>query len=63
MRCPFCEHPVSRVLQTRAVKEDEYSIRRRRECCACGTRWTTLEDINGNVREGTRKKAKTNHYG
>ena len=42
MHCPFCRHPDSRVVETRAA-EDGSSIRRRRQCPACGRRFTTLE--------------------
>lgn len=42
MHCPFCRHPDSRVVETRAA-EDGASIRRRRQCPECGRRFTTLE--------------------
>ncbi|WP_420113956.1 transcriptional regulator NrdR [Pseudactinotalea sp.] len=42
MYCPFCRHPDSRVVETRAA-EDGSSIRRRRQCPECGRRFTTLE--------------------
>lgn len=42
MHCPFCRHPDSRVVETRAA-EDGSSIRRRRQCPECGRRFTTLE--------------------
>jgi len=42
VHCPFCRHPDSRVVETRAA-EDGSSIRRRRQCPACGRRFTTLE--------------------
>lgn len=40
MRCPFCRHPDSRVVDSRASDE---AIRRRRECEACHRRFSTLE--------------------
>lgn len=40
MRCPFCGHPASRVIDSRA---SEASIRRRRECEGCTRRFTTQE--------------------
>lgn len=45
MRCPFCRHPESRVLESRSVEDG--SIRRRRECLndACRRRFTTYERI------------------
>ena len=42
MKCPFCNHPDSKVLDSRPVS-DGASIRRRRECLACQKRFTTFE--------------------
>ncbi|MEW6031630.1 MAG: transcriptional regulator NrdR [Bacillota bacterium] len=42
MRCPLCGRPDSRVLDSRPVQEQRV-IRRRRECEACGNRFTTYE--------------------
>ena len=42
MKCPFCSYRDIRVIDSRAV-EDGTSIRRRRECPACGRRFTTYE--------------------
>ena len=42
MRCPFCKDDDSRVIDSRTV-EDGTAIRRRRECGACGRRFTTAE--------------------
>ncbi len=42
MRCPFCRHPDSRVIDSREV-EDGQAIRRRRSCPACSRRFTTVE--------------------
>ena len=42
MKCPFCSHRDSRVVDSRSV-EDGSSIRRRRECPECGRRFTTYE--------------------
>ncbi len=44
MKCPFCDMPDSRVLDTRDV-EDGAGIRRRRECAACGKRFTSYERL------------------
>ena len=44
MRCPECSHPHSRVLRGSAYENDgEFVYRRRRECVACGARWTSHE--------------------
>ena len=42
MHCPFCRHPDSRVVDSRAA-EDGAAIRRRRQCPECGRRFSTLE--------------------
>ena len=44
MNCPFCDHPDSKVIDTRPT-EDGTSIRRRRECLACQHRFTTYERV------------------
>ncbi len=43
MRCPFCRHPDSRVIDSREV-EDGQAIRRRRSCPECSRRFTTVEE-------------------
>ena len=43
MICPFCRHDDSRVVDSRPA-EDGTQIRRRRECSACGRRFTTAEN-------------------
>ena len=42
MRCPFCLHPDSRVVDSREADEGA-AIRRRRSCPSCGRRFTTVE--------------------
>ncbi len=42
MRCRFCGHEESKVLDSRPV-EDAQAVRRRRECLDCGRRFTTYE--------------------
>ena len=44
MKCPFCEHPESKVIDSRESKNG-YTVRRRRECLACLKRYTTYEKI------------------
>ena len=44
MKCPFCAHLGDKVVDSRESKEGEV-IRRRRECLACGKRFTTYERI------------------
>ena len=44
MKCPFCENQDTKVIDSRPT-EDGHSIRRRRECDACGKRFTTYEKV------------------
>jgi transcriptional repressor NrdR len=44
MRCPFCQHPDSDVIDTRKLNGGE-TIRRRRKCASCGKRFTTYERV------------------
>lgn len=44
MKCPFCNHESTRVIDSRPA-EDNNSIRRRRVCDECGKRFTTYEKI------------------
>jgi transcriptional repressor NrdR len=42
MRCPFCGHMDTKVIDSRLAGEGT-QVRRRRECTACGERFTTYE--------------------
>ena len=42
MKCPFCNHTKSKVVDSRLTKDKEM-IRRRRECLSCQKRFTTSE--------------------
>ncbi|OGB21168.1 MAG: transcriptional regulator NrdR [Burkholderiales bacterium RIFCSPLOWO2_02_FULL_57_36] len=42
MKCPFCSHTETQVVETR-VSEDGNFIRRRRQCGSCEKRFTTYE--------------------
>jgi len=44
MKCGFCGHMESKVVDSRQ-SEDGLKIRRRRECLKCGARFTTYEEI------------------
>lgn len=44
MRCPFCAHEDSKVIDSRASPPGD-AIRRRRECEACARRFTTYERV------------------
>lgn len=44
MRCPYCESLDDKVVDSRTAEEGA-AIRRRRECLACGRRFTTFERL------------------
>lgn len=44
MRCPFCGHQEDKVVDSRTAQEGR-AVRRRRECLACGRRFTTYEYV------------------
>ncbi|MGE5395955.1 MAG: transcriptional regulator NrdR [Chitinophagales bacterium] len=59
MKCPHCQQPESRVLDSR-TSDDGSVIRRRRECIICKRRFTTYERIEDRPllvvkREGNRE--------
>jgi transcriptional repressor NrdR len=54
MRCPFCAHEASQVKDSRP-SEDGASIRRRRQCEACGARFTTFERVQLRELTGMKK--------
>lgn len=45
MKCPYCSYSDSKVIDSRPVEENN-SIRRRRECLECHSRFTTYEIID-----------------
>lgn len=44
VKCPYCAHPESKVVDSRPADEGS-SIRRRRECLECHRRFTTYETM------------------
>lgn len=44
MKCPFCEAPDTKVIDSRPTEEG-HAIRRRRACDCCGKRFTTYEKV------------------
>lgn len=44
MKCPYCNHPDTRVIDSRPA-DDGSAIRRRRCCDECGKRFTTYEKV------------------
>lgn len=59
MRCPYCNHNDTKVVDSRPVEEG-LAIRRRRECNKCSKRFTTFEKIENSLlvvvkKNGTRE--------
>ena len=57
MNCPACQHPESKVLETRATGD---ALKRRRQCLQCNHRFTTHERVERKLplvikREGRRE--------
>ncbi len=48
MKCPYCQEPQNRVIDSRLSK-DGTVIRRRRECAGCLRRFTTYERVEENM--------------
>ncbi|MBQ5530409.1 MAG: transcriptional repressor NrdR [Kiritimatiellae bacterium] len=48
MKCPACGADNDRVLDSRPAR-DGAAVRRRRECSACGVRYTTFEEIADDI--------------
>jgi len=44
LKCPFCSNVENKVIDSR-ISKDGNAIRRRRECLACGKRFTTYEFV------------------
>ena len=44
MKCPFCDEPDTKVIDSRPTEEGK-AIRRRHECPKCGKRFTTYEKV------------------
>ena len=42
MKCPFCSHSDTQVMETRVAEDGDF-IRRRRQCSSCENRFTTYE--------------------
>lgn len=55
MRCPACNEDNDKVIDSRSTESGD-SIRRRRECLACGRRFTTYERLETQTRLMVVKK-------
>lgn len=61
MKCPFCSHQETQVVETR-VSEDGDFIRRRRQCGACEKRFTTYERPEVNFPVVVKKDGRRTEY-
>jgi transcriptional repressor NrdR len=61
MRCPFCQHEDTQVLDTR-VSEEGGAIRRRRRCAHCDKRFTTYERIELAMPSVVKKNGSRTEY-
>ncbi len=61
MKCPFCSHPETQVVETR-VSEDGDFIRRRRRCASCEKRFTTYERPEVNFPSVVKKDGRRTEY-
>ncbi len=61
MRCPFCKAQDSAVVDSRA-SGDGFSIRRRRQCAACGKRFTTFERAELNLPVVVKRSGERRDY-
>src|SRR5947209_20560527 len=61
MRCPFCHHNDSKVIDSREVRDGE-SIRRRRECLKCAQRFTTYERVEPIVVLAVKRNGEREEY-
>lgn len=61
MRCPFCRHEETRVLDSRDTEEGA-ATRRRRECSRCGRRFTTYERVEGTMLAVVKKSGRVEPF-
>jgi len=61
MRCPFCQNDETRVIDSR-LPEDRGAVRRRRECEACGERFSTLEEASLKLPYIVKSNGDREHY-
>jgi len=61
MKCPFCSHPDTQVVETR-ISEDGDFIRRRRQCASCEKRFTTYERPDVNFPTVVKKDGRRTEY-
>ena len=57
MKCPFCDNPDTRVIDSRPTEEG-HAIRRRRGCDKCNKRFTTYEKVEETILMVVKKDGK-----
>jgi transcriptional repressor NrdR len=61
MKCPFCQHEDTQVLDTRVLEEGD-AIRRRRRCAQCDKRFTTYERVELTMPAVVKKNGNRTEY-
>ena len=61
MKCPYCSHEETKVIDSR-VASDGLSIRRRRECLKCNYRFSTYEEVEILDLQVTKRDGTTESY-
>ena len=61
MKCPFCSHPETQVVETRVSEEGDF-VRRRRRCSACEKRFTTYERVELQLPQVVKKNGSRTEY-
>jgi len=61
MKCPYCSHEETKVIDSR-VASDGLSIRRRRECLSCNYRFSTYEEVEILDLQVTKRDGTTESY-
>ena len=61
MKCPFCSHQETQVVETRVSEEGDF-VRRRRRCSACEKRFTTYERPEVNFPVAVKKDGRRIQY-
>jgi transcriptional repressor NrdR len=61
MKCPFCGHDDTPVIDSR-VNEDGEAIRRRRRCTACDKRFTTYETADVRMPQVVKQNGKREEF-
>ncbi len=57
MKCPFCDNPDTKVIDSRPTEEG-HAIRRRRGCDRCNKRFTTYEKVEETILMVVKKDGK-----